>query len=569
MAYKLAEEDKLCGVIYPTYEGFSPIPKATCEMLESKCEQTIVVKCGESSEEDKKPESQSGSASASASESTSVSESTSESNSTSESQASTSESTSESTSTESTSESTSTGSTSTSESTTQSESTSESTTSTSESKSDSTSTSQSNSTSSSESTSTSESNSVSESTSDSTSAESTSVSESTTESTTTSESTSVSTSESASSNTENSNTPEEPKPTPEPQPEPVPTPVLTKEELDTIVSGKLSTNTTLGNYMVNQNNTIILIGEAPLEDIEAYKKEITDKVGDIPELKDYTVEVLVNKIPGDNVGDKATGAPLYTKVVKITKPNGEVYQSEPMNIGTTTETNIDLLEALPRVEDKFSKIIAKDGQVVEVPEVSNEDKRAFEDKIINDLKAKLPEGTVVEAVLEGPKYEKGSEVLSGKTNYVLNVRTTLNGVVSEQTYNVPHTEEAPKEEPEAPDTSDTEIRDIVGKQKFYYGVLERYNDKVINVTGSHYEPITPDILRDIAEIMEKQLKDVLGDKVSEVHVELTQNIHPGDITGYTLVEEINVFGATATITKRNGDSFDLNIPIYTAIVDSL
>lgn len=401
MAYKLAEEDKLCGVIYPTYEGFSPIPKATCEMLESKCEQTIIVKCKDNqSEEDKKPESQSGSVSASVSESNSVSESTSESNSTSESQASTSEST---------SESTSTGSTSTSEPTT--------------------------------------------------------------ESTTTSESTSVSTSESASSNTENSNTPEEPKPTPEPQPEPVPTPVLTNEELGTIVSGKLSTNTTLGNYMVNQNNTITLIGEAPLEDIEAYKKEITDKVGDIPELKDYTVEVLVNKIPGDNVGDKATGAPLYTKVVKITKPNGEVYQSEPMSIGTNTETNIDLLEALPRVEDKFSKIITKDGQVVEVPEVSNEDKRAFEDKIINDLKAKLPEGTVVEAVLEGPKYEKGSEVLSGKTNYVLNVRTTLNGVVSEQTYNVPHTEEEAHEE--IPEEEMKPLKDAFDtlKKDHYLGLL--------------------------------------------------------------------------------------------------
>mgnify|MGYP000967376273 FL=1 len=259
MAYKLAEEDKLCGVIYPTYEGFSPIPKATCEMLESKCEQTIIVKCGESSEEDKKPESQSGSASASASESTSVSESISESNSTSESQASTSESTSE-----------------------------------------------------------------------STSAESTSVSESTTESTTTSESTSVSTSESASSSTENSNIPEEPKPTPEPQPEPIP--------------------------------------------------------------------------------------------------------------------EIDLLEVLPKVEDKFSKIITKDGQVVEVPEVSNEDKRAFEDKIINDLKAKLPEGTTVEAVLEGANYEKGSEVIAGKTNYNLKVRTTLNGKVTEHTYKVPHTDEPDDDE---------------------------------------------------------------------------------------------------------------------------
>lgn len=313
MAYKLAEEDKLCGVIYPTYEGFSPIPKATCEMLESKCDELdIEINCGGKKNPEEEP---------------------------------------------------------TPKPTPQPEP-----------------------------------------------------------------------------------KPEPEVPTPEPQPKPVPTPVLTNEELDTIVSGKLSTNTTLGNYMVNQNNTINLIGEAPLEDIEAYKKEITDKVGDIPELKDYTVEVLVNKIPGDNVGDKATGAPLYTKIVKITKPNGEVYQSEPMSIGTTTETNIDLLEALPRVEDKFSKIFTKDGQVVEVPEVSNEDKRAFEDKIINDLKAKLPEGTVVEAVLEGPKYEKGSEVLSGKTNYVLNVRTTLNGVVSEQTYNVPHNTLIVKELPTIPET---------------------------------------------------------------------------------------------------------------------
>ena len=530
MAYKLAEEDKLCGVIYPTYEGFSPIPKATCEMLESKCEQTIVVKCGESSEEDKKPESQSGSASASVSESNSVSESTSESNSTSESQASTSEST---------SESTSTGSTSTSESTTQSESTSESTTSTSESK------------------------------SDSTSAESTSVSESTTESTTTSESTSVSTSESASSNTENSNTPEEPKPTPEPQPEPVPTPVLTNEELDTIVSGKLSTNTTLGNYMVNQNNTITLIGEAPLEDIEAYKKEITDKVGDIPELKDYTVEVLVNKIPGDNVGDKATGAPLYTKVVKITKPNGEVYQSEPMNIGTTTEMSIDLLEVLPRVEDKFSKIIPKDGQVVEVPEVSNEDKRAFEDKIINDLKAKLPEGTVVEAVLEGPKYEKGSEVLSGKTNYVLNVRTTLNGVVSEQTYNVPHTEEAPQEEPAYPDAPEEVINEVlVSRVYFGEGNMDGNTLTILTYKG---EAITESVIKQFEEITRKGYEDKLNEgrpdsSKYKVEYKITQLIHIGDSLSPRDLET-SIFTSHIKITKPNGEVIEKDKPITTFVIE--
>lgn len=505
MVYKLAEEDKLCGVIYPTYEGFSPIPKATCEMLESKCDKTeIIVKCGESSEEDKKPESQSGSASASASESTSVSESTSESNST-------------------------------------SESTSESQSSTSES------------------------------TSESTSTESTSTSESTTESTTTSESTSVSTSESASSSTENSNTPEEPKPTPEPQPEPAPKPVLTNEELDTIVSGKLGTNTTLGNYYVNQNNTITLIGDAPLEDIEAYKKEITDKVGDIPELKDYTVEVLVNKIPGDNVGDKATGAPLYTKVVKITKPNGDVYQSEPMSIGTTTEMSIDLLEALPRVEDKFSKIIAKDGQVVEVPEVSNEDKRAFEDKIINDLKAKLPEGTTVEAVLEGPKYEKGSEVLSGKTNYVLNVRTTLNGVVSEQTYNVPHTEEAPQEEPAYPDAPEEVINGVlVSRIHFGEGNMDGNTLTILNYQG---EAITESVIKQFEETIRKEYEDRLNEgrpdsSKYKVEYKITQLKHIGDSLSYRDLET-PIFTSHIKITKPNGEVIEKDKPIITFIIETL
>lgn len=106
MAYKLAEEDKLCGVIYPTYEGFSPIPKVTCDMLESKCEQTIIVKCGEDSTSEST--STTTSTSQSSSESTSTSESTSQSVSNSESTSvSTSLSTSESTS-ESVSESSNT-----------------------------------------------------------------------------------------------------------------------------------------------------------------------------------------------------------------------------------------------------------------------------------------------------------------------------------------------------------------------------------------------------------------------------------------------------------------------------
>lgn len=459
MAYKLAEEDKLCGIEYPTYEGFKPIPKATCDMLKPQCNDIeIVLNCDKKKEEEKP----------------------------------------------------------TPTPTPQPEPTPEP--------------------------------------------------------------------QPEPSPTPN---PEEPQPTPQPQPEepkpqpnpveptpepdPAPKPVLTNEELDTIVSGKLSTNTTLGNYYVNQNNTITLIGDAPFEDIEAYKKEITDKVGDIPELKDYTVEVLVNKIPGDNVGDKATGAPLYTKVVKITKPNGEIYQSEPMSIGTTTETNIDLLEALPRVEDKFSKIIAKDGQVVEVPEVSNDDKRAFEDKIINDLKAKLPEGTVVEAVLEGPKYEKGSEVLSGKTNYVLNVRTTLNGVVSEQTYNVPHTEEAPKEEPEAPDENIERAFSNIN-----FGVVIYDGDLIIDIREKYGvsdlgNQVKESDLPRIGEILKNSTEEYLnkgltGDNVYKVNdFTVKMNYKVGEHKPWSE----SVFSFTAKITKPNGEVVTKEGNITSGVIDTL
>lgn len=38
MVYKLAEEDKTCGVEYINWDKhYSPIPKATCEMLKGKC----------------------------------------------------------------------------------------------------------------------------------------------------------------------------------------------------------------------------------------------------------------------------------------------------------------------------------------------------------------------------------------------------------------------------------------------------------------------------------------------------------------------------------------------------
>lgn len=335
MAYKLAEEDKLCGVIYPTYEGFSPIPKVTCDMLESKCEQTIIVKCGE----------------------------------------------------DSTSESTSTT------------------------------------------TSTSESTSV-----------STSLS--------TSESTSESVSESSS--TENSNTPEEPKPNPEPQPEPVPT--------------------------------------------------------------------------------------------------------------------INLLEVLPKVDDKFSKLIVKDGQVVEVPEVSEEDKRTFEDKIINDLKTKLPEGTTVEAVLEGPAYEKGSEVIGGKTNYNLKVRTTLNGKVSEHTYKVPHTEE-----PAYPDAPEEVFKEVLNSRvSFGEGIMEDNTLTKLNFIGG---AITESVIKQFEESQRKEYEDKLNegrpDSVKyKVEYKVTQLKHIGDSLSPVNLEN-SIFTSHIKITKPYGDVIEKDKPVTTFVIEIL
>ena len=99
---------------------------------------------------------------------------------------------------------------------------------------------------------------------------------------------------------------------------------------------------------------------------------------------------------------------------------------------------VNLLELMPRVEDKFSKVLFNDNTVTSVEENSPEEKVAFENKIITKLKGKLPEGTVVEAVLSEPFFKEGSEIATDKTNYTLHVRVTLKGKVYEQEYNVPN-----------------------------------------------------------------------------------------------------------------------------------
>lgn len=490
MAYKLAEEDKLCGIEYPTYEGYKPIPKATCEMLETQCGGIeIVFNCEKKKKEDEKP---------------------------------------------------------TPKPTPQPEPTPEEPKPQPE------------------------------------------------EPTPSPEPQPEEPKPEDPKPNPDEPKPEEPKPQPNPveptpdepveptptpnpdpevptpEPEPTPKPVLTNEELDEIVSGKLRNDGTLGKYKASQNNKLISVDEPTPEEIEAYKKEITDKVGDIPELEGYTVEVSVDKIPGEapEVGSDVTGAPLYTKIVKITKPNGDVYQSEPMSIGTTTEKTIDLLEALPKVEDKFSTLITKDGQVVYVPEVSEEDKRTFEDKIINDLKTKLPEGTTVEAVLEGPSYEKGSEIISGMTNYKLKVRTTIEGKVSEHTYKVPHTEEPAKEFPE---------EDInIALSVLSLGSIGTSGDEIISINirdnqALAGEPITDENLPSISKTYKDNLETVLnknieGDNRYKVNsFTITLDKHVGD----HVVVGKPIFSFTTTITKPYGEVITKEGKINSAWTDSL
>lgn len=109
------------------------------------------------------------------------------------------------------------------------------------------------------------------------------------------------------------------------------------------------------------------------------------------------------------------------------------------DVPTEDTKEVNLLEIMPTVEDKYSEVVySPDNIVRSVIHNTPEEKVAFENKIITTLKSKLPEGATVEAVLGEPYYKEGSEYLKDKTNYTLSVRVTIKGKVYEQEYNVPH-----------------------------------------------------------------------------------------------------------------------------------
>lgn len=98
---------------------------------------------------------------------------------------------------------------------------------------------------------------------------------------------------------------------------------------------------------------------------------------------------------------------------------------------------VNLLELMPRVEDRLSTIVIQ-AKINSIINPNKDEKDAFERKVIENLKSKLPEGTVVEAVLGEPYYKVGMEYSEEITNYKLNVRVTLKGKVYEHEYNVPN-----------------------------------------------------------------------------------------------------------------------------------
>lgn len=103
---------------------------------------------------------------------------------------------------------------------------------------------------------------------------------------------------------------------------------------------------------------------------------------------------------------------------------------------------VNLLELMPRVEDKFSQVVYTPEHTVSTVIHNNpEEKLAFENKIIKILKSKLPEKATVEAVLGEPYYKEGMKRNEGKDNYTLYIRVTFKGKIYEQVYNVPHVEE--------------------------------------------------------------------------------------------------------------------------------
>lgn len=173
-----------------------------------------------------------------------------------------------------------------------------------------------------------------------------------------------------------------------------------------------------------------------------YKLEEADKLCGV-EYIDWTKKYsAIPKATCEMIAPKCDSISVVLDCGK-TKPEEEK-PKEDTNTEEPTEQEFNLLEVIPKVDAKFSTVTHKDGLVISVTGDSQEQKETFERDIIETIKSKVPEGSVVEAVLGEPYYKKGDELIRGRGNYSLNVRVTVKGKVYEHVYNVPNNVEEDK-----------------------------------------------------------------------------------------------------------------------------
>lgn len=185
-----------------------------------------------------------------------------------------------------------------------------------------------------------------------------------------------------------------------------------------------------------------------------YKLEEADKLCGV-EYIDWTKKYsAIPKATCETISPKCDSISIVMDCGKP-KPEEEKPKEE-----SPTEEEFNLLEVFPRVEAKFSTVTHNDGLVTSVTDNSQEQKDAFERDVIETLKSKVPEGSVVEAVLGEPFYEKGSEIIGGRGNYSLNVRVTVKGKVYEHVYNVPNNLEDYKPVPTVSNNDLSELADV-------------------------------------------------------------------------------------------------------------
>lgn len=181
-----------------------------------------------------------------------------------------------------------------------------------------------------------------------------------------------------------------------------------------------------------ENNT-------PVENNTPREETPSDNVGGNTHTDEKpTTDEVTPKEPEPNPSPREEDTPRTEETPAEPTPEPPVADTPREETPTEDNTEVNLLELMPRVEDDFSKVTYDNGIVTYVTENSPKQKEDFENKIITTLRSKLPKGAVVEAVLGEPYYKAGSEISADKTNYTLNVRVTLNGKVYEQEYPVPN-----------------------------------------------------------------------------------------------------------------------------------